>query len=463
MPFPVSPRYFLNFRNSDTGLTPTFLSFKNATTFANITPPTITESPAGGGSYYFDWTWSTSGDADIAFQVDGGASIPTEEVRYIKGTISPRDRFLDEPVSQVEADILGDTNSWPAGSKGNFINHIGVETDAVDASTVFGKVYKARDAIMGGTGFGGTGENIFTARDRIMGGTGFGGTGVDVKTAYDRIGAPLGGFVSIADQIGDPSGTNSIAQDLAAIQTSVGNVSTDLGLIKGAGFATGTDSLKVVSDTLDLVKAKTDNLPADPASQSTTNTSITNATTTIMGAGGPTLAQIGGATFNSSTDSLEAISNGIGALVAPDNASISSILTQVNKIGAVGDVSGASSIFGKIYEAKDSIKGGSPGVDLTQIAGAGFSSATMSLKATHDTLLRVTGMLHENSVLDGCTFDVNNNLTSGRLRLYTTSVDAVAAQAIPFPGTYDTNKIAEYTITATYTGSNLTTYLVTKV
>lgn len=246
MPFPVTPRYFLNFRNSDTGLTPTFLSFKNANTFANIVgPPSIVESPAGGGSYYFDWTWTTTADADIVFEVDGGASIPTEEVRYIKGTISPRDRFLDEPISQVVQDVWNDVTNRAVGTKGDFVEHIGIDTDAVDAATVFGKVYKARDAIMGGTGFG--------------------GTGVDVKTTYDRVGAPLGGFTNIADQIGDPSGGNSIAQDIAAVQTAIATTETnirgvdnrDLSNITGSGW-TATDNLTTIKAAVDAINVETD-------------------------------------------------------------------------------------------------------------------------------------------------------------------------------------------------------------
>lgn len=74
-------------------------------------------------------------------------------------------------------------------------------------------------------------------------------------------------------------------------------------------------------------------------------------------------------------------------------------------------------------------------------------------------LFRSLGLLHENSVLDLTTFDGNNNLTAGRLRIYSTASDAAAAQAAS-PGTYDTNKIGQYSITATYVGVNLSTYLV---
>lgn len=98
MAFPVVARYFVNFRKSDTGLTLTAV-FKRADTFAGVGSPTFFE--VSDGEYYFDWTWTTSADPDLTFVIDGGASIPTEEVRYIKGVISPRDRFIDVPLSEV--------------------------------------------------------------------------------------------------------------------------------------------------------------------------------------------------------------------------------------------------------------------------------------------------------------------------------------------------------------------------
>jgi hypothetical protein len=74
-------------------------------------------------------------------------------------------------------------------------------------------------------------------------------------------------------------------------------------------------------------------------------------------------------------------------------------------------------------------------------------------------LTRCLGLLHENSVLDLTSFDSNNNLLSARLRLYNSPANAVAAQAAS-PGPYSTGLIAQYAITATYTGANLQTYLV---
>jgi hypothetical protein len=97
MAFPYTPRYFVRFRHSDTGLSPTFTYYKRADTLVSITAPSIYQ--VGGGTYYFEHQFLTQDDPDIVFEIDGGPSIPTEEVRYISDTISPRDNFLDQPVS----------------------------------------------------------------------------------------------------------------------------------------------------------------------------------------------------------------------------------------------------------------------------------------------------------------------------------------------------------------------------
>jgi hypothetical protein len=90
--FPIVARYKLRFRQSDTGLTPTFLRFRRMDTLADLLPhPNIQE--LGGGDYYFDYTWVALTDPDVEFSVDGGASIPTEEVRYISDALSVRDYY----------------------------------------------------------------------------------------------------------------------------------------------------------------------------------------------------------------------------------------------------------------------------------------------------------------------------------------------------------------------------------
>lgn len=505
--FPGTKRYFISFRKSDVLLTPTFSFFKNASTFANISAPTIYELQ--DGRYYFDWTFTTKNDPDIVFQVDGGSSIPTEEVRYANGQISPRDLFLDEPISQVVTDVWTDSTTYSAGQKGLRVDQIGDPSNTSASSTVFGKVLLYTERIRGDSAGLTDGEDIKTARDRVMGGTGYGGTGVDVKTVKDTIGTPSDTSSSstvfgrsllyterirgdsagltdgnsekqIYDRIGLPAGA-SVSADIAALQLTESTINTKIGT---PVVSVSSDIAAVKSDTA-AIKVKTDNLPSDPASQSTTNTSISNAVTSIKGAGskdltqvdtavaaivpaiqgvgGPTLLSMAGASFSSGTDSLHNLALSIAALVAPDNATIAAIKLETDKIGDATNTTGASTVFGKIYAARDSIQG-ADSRDLTQIAGTGFSTGTMSLKASYDSMRRMLGMLHENSVLDSTTFDTNNNLLSGRLRLYGSKADADAAVlAGGFPATYDTNKIAEYTISAVYVGTDLTSYEVARV
>jgi hypothetical protein len=166
-------RYFLRYRHSDNALVPVFTYFKKVADLSDVTPqPGINGPVQSDGSYYFDYIPAF----DICFEADGGASITDIEIRYISETIGPGDTYIDEPVSQVKDDVWDDAVNRATGSKGDFVEHIGINTDAVDAATVFGKIYKARDVVLGGTGFG--------------------GTGIDVKTTYDRIGAPVGASIS---------------------------------------------------------------------------------------------------------------------------------------------------------------------------------------------------------------------------------------------------------------------------
>lgn len=126
-------RYFLRFRHSDTGLTPTFLFFKKSSDLSAVTPPSIGE--VGGGTYYFDF----SPTFDIIFEVDGGVSIPTEEVRYVSDTISERDTYVDEPVSQVHDDVWNDADNRAPGTKGEYVETVGLPADNSAQPTLFGR------------------------------------------------------------------------------------------------------------------------------------------------------------------------------------------------------------------------------------------------------------------------------------------------------------------------------------
>ena len=147
MAFPITSKYFVKFRHSDTGLTPAFTYYKRTDTLADVTPPPIFE--LGNGTYYFDVTFNSFSDPDIVFEIDGGTSIPTEEVRYISDTVSPKDYFLDEPVSQVVSDVWNDSVNRAAGTKGNFVQDIGTPAAASGDPNLFGAMLAARDSVKG--------------------------------------------------------------------------------------------------------------------------------------------------------------------------------------------------------------------------------------------------------------------------------------------------------------------------
>jgi hypothetical protein len=197
--YPFTARYFVRFRHSDTALTPTFNYFKRADTLVGVTSPPILE--VGGGTYYFDYSFTTSAAPDLVFEIDGGSSIPTEEVRYISDTISIKDHFIDQPTSQVVSDVWTDAVVYAAGTKGKRVADVGVTGDAYNAGTLFGAIVNAIEMIRG-DGHGNTAGN-------------------SVKQAYDRIGTPVGLTISADLQTIDSHITTSTGDTGTAITAAV--------------------------------------------------------------------------------------------------------------------------------------------------------------------------------------------------------------------------------------------------
>jgi hypothetical protein len=166
-------RYYLRFRHSDNALTPTFTYFKKSSDHTDVGgPPAISGPIDGDGTYYFDYTPTF----DIIFEVDGGASIADETIRYISDRIGPSDIYIDEPVSQVKTDVWEDNTVYLAGQKGKHVSDIGLPGDNSAQSTVFGKTLAYKESIRGD----GAGLN----------------DGNSVKEVHDRIGAPVGASIS---------------------------------------------------------------------------------------------------------------------------------------------------------------------------------------------------------------------------------------------------------------------------
>lgn len=132
-------------------------------------------------------------------------------------------------------------------------------------------------------------------------------------------------------------------------------------------------------------------------------------------------------------------------------------LDAVNLIGTPAGASASADIAAiksetALIQAKTTNLPASPANETT---GTAIKAKTDLIPSDFsDQLSRMLGQLHENSVLDTTTFDTNNNMTSGRLRLYSSKANAEAAGG--------TGLLATYTITATYSGVQLATYTVVK-
>lgn len=113
-------RYFLRFRHTDTGLTPT-LTFVKASDLSALTAPLVYVATGIAGTYFFDY----SPTFDVIFEADGGASITDVTIRYISDTLGPRDIFVDERTSQVKDDVWNDPNGRVLGTKGYELENAG--------------------------------------------------------------------------------------------------------------------------------------------------------------------------------------------------------------------------------------------------------------------------------------------------------------------------------------------------
>jgi hypothetical protein len=310
---------------------------------------------------------------------------------------------------------------------GTETDKIGDSTDAAGALTVFGEMYQSFANLIGSEW-----------------------PNLNLSEMYDYM----------VNAYGDISGScNSLVSNIGNITDNIGD-GTIFALEKQITAETDLIGLYADADTVHSIFGR---FAVNDAAVGGVLTQVQTTESHIRGANSRDLSQLAGGSFDTGLDNLHSIKGSVGGLVSPDNQGIADILTEVTKIGDSTNASGAATVFGRIYAARDTIMGLS-GVSLTNVAGAGFDPAKHSLAylATGH-IARLLGMLHENSVLDMTTFDpATSNLLSGRLRIYSTKTDAdnamLHSQTDPPPSTYDTNKIAQYSIIAVYTGANLTAY-----
>lgn len=147
------------------------------------------------------------------------------------------------------------------------------------------------------------------------------------------------------------------------------------------------------------------------------------------------LEDIKGVTFDTATDSLEAIRDR----------------------GDIAWLTGAGGSSPTVEQIRQEMDDNS--VDLNTIVTNTSGLPTLAeieastVLAKQEDLLRAIGLMQENHFMDNTVYDGANNLTSARIRLY-----GVAGSV----GT-DNDVIATYTVTAVYTGMDLDTFGVVRI
>ncbi len=123
-----------------TGLAPTFTQFVDQLG-QTLSPPGITESPAGFGFYRANYTVGLS--TSIAFVVDGGATLSTS-IRYATGNI-----FEQNSLDTLGTTLLTVANIAPL--IGSTVASFG--STSVDPSTVFGYLRRSMEVQEGNQTF----------------------------------------------------------------------------------------------------------------------------------------------------------------------------------------------------------------------------------------------------------------------------------------------------------------------
>ncbi len=142
--------YWFTFSTQDprtyTGLSPTFVQFVNQVG-QTISPPGITESPAGFGLYRANYTVGVS--TSVAFLLDGGATL-SPFIRYISGNIFEQNSLDDIGATLV---AIGNTaaSSNVSALIGSTVSSFG--STSVDPSTVFGYLRRSQEVQEGNQTF----------------------------------------------------------------------------------------------------------------------------------------------------------------------------------------------------------------------------------------------------------------------------------------------------------------------
>lgn len=99
-------------------------------------------------------------------------------------------------------------------------------------------------------------------------------------------------------------------------------------------------------------------------------------------------------------------------------------------------------------------------VGRTMDAGYDKQGETLDVNSFRINLLKVLGLVYENSVIDQQSYDVDGNLLSGRVRSYDSATNANQASAVS-PAPYTIGLRYTWNVTAAYNSGLLSKYTIT--
>lgn len=317
------------------------------------------------------------------------------------------------------------------------------------------------------------------------------------------------GSSGIASESNATSNTSSIISEINAneskidiIDTNVDSILTDTNEIQGKlpdnnimGSSVKTDK----DDEIDAIKAKTDNLPSDPTSESNATTNKNSIITEINSNETkidtiisdidllPTASENADAIWDENladhldsgttgealdnADSINDVNAIASAVWAYSTRSLTTFGTLVSDITTSIWSAGTRTLtsFGTLiadiwsYVTRELTGIGSSGIASESNATANTTTITTEINANEakiDTLtssvtahrtaveskiVDILGLVQSNTVISNQTYDVNNNLTSATIKIYPTATDA----------NNDTNIIKTFNMSATYDGNGL--------
>jgi len=95
-------------------------------------------------------------------------------------------------------------------------------------------------------------------------------------------------------------------------------------------------------------------------------------------------------------------------------------------------------------------------------AGYEHHGETLDVNSFRTNILKVLGLVHENTVVDMQTYDVDGNLLSARVRAYDSAINATNAAAVS-PSSYVTGLKFSWTVSAEYATGLLNKYSIVRV